>query len=425
MNGLTVLIIATAGVFVGWLCTFAPFRTHLRAEQRRRTDAERAREHAHREEVGRLQVELGVQQSHVNTLRARIATLESQLQTQQSHHATLLTDDRLALLAAAQAQAASMEQRIDQLRSALHQAQRQLAEPAESSLNEDDHASGGDVELIADLTTDEATFSPEQATSDARAMLQARLDACQRALTQARQESAQVIAHFQARIASLSEQLAAARESLSQREEARGALQAEQPSELPRAGAGEPSAAQPAHSRRQPRFTEENLPPTKAEAMQAALRWGARATLSSCPQPLSRVRAIGAAFSRRLYEEGIGTYWEVATLSDDALARILRLNETQRQRYNLAEMREDARRLAEETQSVGRVWDGTPPDDLTLLEGIGESYQRRLYEAGICTFDALANASPELLQAICPPNRLSQPDYAHWIAQARARVAQA
>ena len=50
-------------------------------------------------------------------------------------------------------------------------------------------------------------------------------------------------------------------------------------------------------------------------------------------------------------------------------------------------------------------------------------YEGRLYDAGICTYTALATATVEQLAAICKAPAWRMPDYAGWIAQAAARVA--
>ena len=83
----------------------------------------------------------------------------------------------------------------------------------------------------------------------------------------------------------------------------------------------------------------------------------------------------------------------------------------------------NAARLARETRSVGRKWTGEPPDDLEPLSGIGSAVEKRLYEAGICTYASLAAASPELLEEICPAALFHGADYALWIEQARQRLA--
>jgi predicted flap endonuclease-1-like 5' DNA nuclease len=87
----------------------------------------------------------------------------------------------------------------------------------------------------------------------------------------------------------------------------------------------------------------------------------------------------------------------------------------------LSTIKSSARALAEETGTIGLAWDGTPPDDMELIEGIGEEYERRLVEGGICTYGALAAATEEELDAIIAPKG-AKPDYASWIAQAKARL---
>lgn len=145
--------------------------------------------------------------------------------------------------------------------------------------------------------------------------------------------------------------------------------------------------------------------------------------ISGCPQPLSEVKGIDSVLEQRLYAGGIGSYWSLAQLSDDELARILELGEIERAAVDLEDLRHDAARLARDTHSVGRRWNGAQPDDLERLVGLGPAHERRLYEAGICTYEALSSASPETLATVCPGHMGHPPDYAHWIAQARALLA--
>ena len=58
-------------------------------------------------------------------------------------------------------------------------------------------------------------------------------------------------------------------------------------------------------------------------------------------------------------------------------------------------------------------------EDLTEINGIGPVFARRLMEAGISTFDALADAEPERVAEIvgAPESRASD-----WIDQAQSRV---
>ncbi len=162
----------------------------------------------------------------------------------------------------------------------------------------------------------------------------------------------------------------------------------------------------------------------KELAMSAAIEAGSAVQSSECPQDLAMTKGIGAVFEQRLYAAGIGTFWELANLTGDDLKLVLELDDRQLLRIDLDKVRADARRLAAETNSVGRVWQGAEADDFEVLEGIGNMYERKLYEAGICTYEALANTPIERLMEICPPTKLRKPDYAGWIAQARSLAAQ-
>ncbi len=141
----------------------------------------------------------------------------------------------------------------------------------------------------------------------------------------------------------------------------------------------------------------------------------------SCPQDLESVEGIGIVYERRLYEASVGSYWEVAQLSDEELSDILEIMPFQD--VNLAEIRASAMSLAVETGTVNRVWDGTQPDDFEPLEGIGVIYERRLYNAGYCTYEALASATAEELEAVCQPPAFQKPDFANWIATAQGLAA--
>jgi predicted flap endonuclease-1-like 5' DNA nuclease/predicted nuclease with TOPRIM domain len=161
----------------------------------------------------------------------------------------------------------------------------------------------------------------------------------------------------------------------------------------------------------------------KSAAVEAARTGGNEPTMTACPQDLSEVKGIGSVFEQRLYAAGVGTYWELVNLSNDEFVRILQLNERQMLRMDFDDIRGDAQRLAHETGSVGRIWEAKEPDDFEPLEGIGRLYEKKLYDAGICTFEALASTSVDRLQEICPGTKLRTPDYADWITQARRLAA--
>ena len=57
------------------------------------------------------------------------------------------------------------------------------------------------------------------------------------------------------------------------------------------------------------------------------------------------------------------------------------------------------------------------PDDLMAIKGIGPTFAKRLAEAGVTTYAALAEATPEHLREITKAPPMAEPD--KWFAQAR------
>jgi predicted flap endonuclease-1-like 5' DNA nuclease len=108
-------------------------------------------------------------------------------------------------------------------------------------------------------------------------------------------------------------------------------------------------------------------------------------------------------------------------MTDEELTDVLEIMPFQD--VDLAEIRASAMALAVESGTVNRIWDGTEPDDFETFEGIGVIYERRLYNAGYCTYEALAAATPEELEAICRPPAFNKPDFASWIATAQILAA--
>ncbi len=137
------------------------------------------------------------------------------------------------------------------------------------------------------------------------------------------------------------------------------------------------------------------------------------------PQDLAQIAGIGSVFEQRLYNAGIGTFWEVAGLADEQLRAILKLAKMQEMTVDLAGIRRDAAQLAAESGTDGYLWTGAGVDDFEPIRGIGKIYERRLYAAGIRTYAALAAATPDQLAAACQARSVVQPNYASWIAQAR------
>ena len=161
----------------------------------------------------------------------------------------------------------------------------------------------------------------------------------------------------------------------------------------------------------------------KATAANAAISTRVLPATETVPQDLEPLKGIGTIFEQRLYDAGVGTYWEVAHLSDDEFKQILRLTEMQLLHISFDDIRADAVRLAQETNTVGLIWEGVAPDDFAPIKGIGKTFEQRLYDAGIRTYAALADATPEQLAEICQARKPIVPDYASWIEQAKALLA--
>ena len=58
-------------------------------------------------------------------------------------------------------------------------------------------------------------------------------------------------------------------------------------------------------------------------------------------------------------------------------------------------------------------------DPLIDINGIGPGYERKLFDAGVFTFEDLVALTPEQVRAIIAPQRWQEIDPASWIAEAR------
>ncbi len=142
--------------------------------------------------------------------------------------------------------------------------------------------------------------------------------------------------------------------------------------------------------------------------------------ITECPQKLARIKGIGRVYEEKLYQAGIGSFWQVVEAGNELLAQIFDLKDFQA--VDLDAIRQYAMEWAEKTNTKGWRWNGRRPDDLENLPGIGKTYEGRLYDAGVCTWAALAALSPEELAAILKAPEWNQPDYAAWIAYAKAQL---
>ena len=142
--------------------------------------------------------------------------------------------------------------------------------------------------------------------------------------------------------------------------------------------------------------------------------------VTECPQKLARIKGVGRVYEDKLYQAGVGTFWQVATASPDELATIFGLKDFQA--VDLGAIQQSARALSEETGTEGMAWNGHQPDDLERLPGIGKTYEGRLYDAGVCTWEKLAAMTPEELATIVKAPEWNQPDYEAWISYAKEQL---
>lgn len=168
-----------------------------------------------------------------------------------------------------------------------------------------------------------------------------------------------------------------------------------------------------------------NAQASRASVEAGAAKLGVTIVAAACPQHLSDIHGIGTVFEGRLYENGIGTFFEVAQLSDDDFRRMLQITDDMVRSVDFDKIRADALKQAKDSDTMGRTWSGQDPDDFEPIDGIGHTFEKRLYDAGICTYEALVNTSVERLEQIVSRGKkmVTKPNIPHWITQAQALLA--
>ncbi len=164
---------------------------------------------------------------------------------------------------------------------------------------------------------------------------------------------------------------------------------------------------------------------TRDSVATAAAKLGLKAVVAACPQHLSDIHGIGTVFEQRLFETGIGTFFEVANMSEEDMTRALQITGEMVKSVDFKAIRADALRLAKETDTQGRTWSGEEPDDFGPIDGIGHTFEKRLYDAGICTYKALLNTPQEEVERIISKGKklVTKPDIPYWFKQAAELLA--
>lgn len=166
----------------------------------------------------------------------------------------------------------------------------------------------------------------------------------------------------------------------------------------------------------------DHLTPLKAPAIINAVIGGIKPRLVSTPQDMVSIQSIGKALEQRLYDAGIGTYWEVANIDSEALIDLLQLSPAQKATVKPDELQKSALELAQKSEMLGAIWNVQRIDDLEIITGISGVFEQRLYDAGITTFQELANCTIEQLSDICRAPTTMMPNYGFWISRAQELV---
>ncbi len=170
--------------------------------------------------------------------------------------------------------------------------------------------------------------------------------------------------------------------------------------------------------------TLSRLPQIKTSAASAAIVAGVQPVFSPRIQALTDVKGIGSVYQQRLYKAGVGTYWELASLPDADMQETLQIPDLQRSRIDFEETRADAYEWAKQTNTVGLLWDGDHVDDFEALPGIGKTFEKRLYEAGITTYEQLAAIDIERLVDIVQAPPMREVNYDELKERAQQRLAE-
>ena len=160
------------------------------------------------------------------------------------------------------------------------------------------------------------------------------------------------------------------------------------------------------------------MPTSKRNAATAAIVAGVQPRFSPKVELLSDVRGIGPAFQQRLYKSGVGTYWEVASMSNDELRESMQVQKLQEERLDYDSLRASAYELAQGADTVGVLWEGTKVDDFEVLPGVGSAFERQLYAAGIYTWEQLVEQGADGLSQIIQAPDFRTPDFAAMVAAA-------
>lgn len=137
------------------------------------------------------------------------------------------------------------------------------------------------------------------------------------------------------------------------------------------------------------------------------------------PDDLGKIWGIGEVYKQRLFAAGIYTWQQIVNSEPDLLRRITRAKPN----ADIGDWQRQAEALVKQFNRGGATYSGPPPDDLSLIDGIGPAVMESLYHGGITTFARLAATTPTELATILPAPAIgTEFHFADWIAQAAQRA---
>lgn len=127
--------------------------------------------------------------------------------------------------------------------------------------------------------------------------------------------------------------------------------------------------------------------------------------------PLVDINGIGPVYEKKLFAAGVYTFDELASMTPEQVLAIIKPERWQE--IDAAAWIAEAAALARRSR----------PSALRSIDGIGVVYEKRLFEAGVYTFEQLAAMTPEQVKAIIKPEDWQAIEPEAWIAEARVRAA--
>ncbi len=122
--------------------------------------------------------------------------------------------------------------------------------------------------------------------------------------------------------------------------------------------------------------------------------------------PLIDINGIGLVYEKRLNAAGVQTFAELAALTPERIRSIIKPESWQL--FEPEKWIEEARLRLRQAN----------PDPLIDINGIGPVYQKKLFDAGIYTFEQIASMTPDQIAAIIQPEEWQNVDFNRWITEA-------